>query len=151
MLRTSTRVDARSTELDCDGQSSTSVNRARLRWTERDCDRLSSTEVDSGRRHPGPRRTIGTVTLQCDAMGDADRIAVVVQGVVHGGAVVPECHRPHLPPEPAAELGALTVAVQHVEETIALGLREALDEAGEVRIDEEAVASGVGMGAHHRM
>ncbi len=61
-------------------------------------------------------RPVGTVAAQGDPMGDAQRVAVVVEGVVQGGPVVPEGHGSRLPAVATAELGPLTVPVEHVEQ-----------------------------------
>ena len=73
------------------------------------------TEAESGvdERAGGP---VGAVAAQRDPVGDAQGVAVVVEGVVQRGPVVPEGHRPRLPVVAAAELGPLAVAVEHVEQ-----------------------------------
>ena len=65
---------------------------------------------------PGHGGTVGDVAPQGHPVGDPDGVAVVVEGVVERGPVVPEGHRARAPPEPAGELGLLAVPVEHVED-----------------------------------
>src|SRR5215213_1401247 len=71
--------------------------------------------------------------------------------MMHGGAIVPEGDRVGLPGEAALEFRRLAVAVEHLQERIALALVQAHDVRGEVAIDVERLAAGDGMRAHHRM
>src|SRR5581483_4407792 len=88
---------------------------------------------------------------------DGDAIAqplvreVIPHSVVHGAAVVPEGDRVGLPDEAALELRRLAVAVEHVEQRVALVPAEAHNARGEVAVDVERLATGHRMRADHRM
>jgi len=60
----------------------------------------------------GPERL---VAAERDPVCLPDRVAVVVEGVVQRGTVVPERDRSGPPVESAGALGLLTVPVEHVE------------------------------------
>src|SRR2546422_9384772 len=76
---------------------------------------------------------------------------VVPHRVVLDAAVVPERDRAHLPPEAALELRRLDVAIEELQERVALGLRELDDPGGEPRVNVERLASRHGMRAHDGM
>src|SRR6202035_2378410 len=79
------------------------------------------------RRHGGPERLVAP---QGHPVGEARGVPVVVQGVVHGGPVVPEGDGPGPPAEPAGELGLYAVPVEHLEDGVALVLRQGQDRLG---------------------
>src|SRR5476651_1329164 len=76
---------------------------------------------------------------------------VIPHRVVHRRAVVPEGDRVGLPGEAALELRRLAVAVEHLEQGIALVFAQAHDVRREVAVDVERLAAGHRMGAHDRM
>ena len=67
------------------------------------------------------------------------------------GPVVPEGDRPGAPAEAAGVFRLDAVVVQHLEDGVALVVGQAEDGARELPVDEQAVASRLGMGAHNRM
>src|SRR6185436_6924088 len=68
-----------------------------------------------------------------------------------GGAVVPEGDRVRPPREAALELRRLAMAVQHLQQSVALVPAQADDVRREVAVDIERLAAGHRMSAHHRV
>ena len=94
---------------------------------------------------------VGDIAPQGHPVGDAGGVAVVVERVVEGGPVVPEGHRTGAPTEAAGQLGLLAVPVEHLENGVALVLRQPEDRLGELGVHEQPVAAVLRVGTHHRM
>src|SRR5262245_26328608 len=111
------------------------------------CAKTGACRARLKRHAPSDRR----VARQRDAMHDAPEPVVVVDRVMLGAAVVPECQRARLPAEAAGELRLYLVAKQEVEQRGALLGRETLELGGMTGVDIERLAPGFGMCAHDRM
>jgi len=84
-------------------------------------------------------------------MHDTAMGQVVVQRIVLRHAIVPEGEAVRLPVPAHDIFGPLDVFVQQLEKLVAFGRRNSENSRGEAGIDEQAVATGFGMRAHHRM
>src|SRR5260370_3952896 len=79
---------------------------------------------------------------------------IVERGTVHRATIVPEGDGVPVPTEAALELRRLGVAHQHLQQRVALVLRESLDALGEAAIDEQAFPTRHRVTAHdglHRL
>src|SRR5471032_945862 len=68
-----------------------------------------------------------------------------------GRAIVPERHRVRPPLEATLEFRRLDVAIEHLEQGVALGLAQLRDPEREAAIDVEPLPAGHRMGAHDRV
>lgn len=78
-------------------------------------------------------------------MHDAVCEAVVVDGFVEGGAIVPECDGVGFPAKAAGVFGLCDVVVEEVEEAFVFAWWEADDVGGEESVDEDGFAFGDGV------
>src|SRR5882724_691103 len=91
------------------------------------------------------------VACQGDAVHHPSMAVIVVDGVVHGTAVVPEGQRPHLPAEAAGEFRPGLVLPQEPEQRQAFALGPSLDVRCMRARSVERLATGLGMRAHDGM
>ena len=92
---------------------------------------------------------VGARRSRADPMEDPGLVAVVLDGAVHRGVVVPEHQRPRCPAHPHDPFGAQEVVMEEVEQAMALVREEPHDPAGEQRVHEEGPDAAVGIHAHH--
>ena len=68
-----------------------------------------------------------------------------------GAAVIPECDRPLLPAEPAGKGWLGRMFTQEIQQGQTFLLAPSDETFGEIRIHEQKLASGFGMGPHDRV
>src|SRR6266404_138978 len=91
------------------------------------------------------------VSLHRDAIAQPLVGEIIPHGMMHRGAVVPEGDRVGLPDEAALELRCLGMAIEHLEQRLALMTLETDDAGGEIAVHIKRLAPGYRMSAHHRM
>src|SRR6266496_3332281 len=91
------------------------------------------------------------VAADGDPVHHAVLVAVVVDGVVGGGAVVPDDDVAGAPAVAHAVLGAADHREEDVQERAALGLGHVLDVGGEAGVDEQAAPPGLRVYPHDRV
>src|SRR5260221_14295228 len=84
-------------------------------------------------------------------MHQATLSVIVIDGVVHGAAIVPEGERARPPSEAAGEFRPRRVGVEEIEDRRALLAGHAVEASGIDRVDEQCLAAGLGMNADRRM
>ena len=109
------------------------------------------------RTHRGPSRGVGNLTQLLRPLERSEPLdpptvtGVVVHGVVHGRAVVPQHHLAGFPADPDLELGPGLVGVKEREEGIALFAFELLNLGDERRIDVKRPATTARVNARDRV
>src|SRR5215469_16480273 len=76
---------------------------------------------------------------------------IIPQRQMLGAAIVPECDRAGVPSKAALKLGIFDVPEEHLENRVALALRQLHDFSGEHPIHVKCLAPRVRMSPYHRM
>src|SRR4029453_10517262 len=97
------------------------------------------------------RRSYRLIAADLDAPHDAGERAGIAERDVLGAAVVPEGDRALLVAEAESEFRPVAVLEQEIEQGLALGLGHAFEAHGVGLVDEQHLAAGLGIGAHHGM
>ena len=87
----------------------------------------------------------------CHSMEGALGPTHVTDDRMEDGPVVPHQDVTFLPAVPVGELGPGALLVEVAQQGGALGFGHVLEPFRVVRVDEQALATGLGMGADHRM
>src|SRR5690348_1296577 len=99
---------------------------------------MASTPINDPRFRSGVLVAGGEWPLALDgrAVHEPAGTIVIVDGVVHGAAIVPDRQVVGAPAQAAGELGPDRVSVEELEQRPALGLGHALEARGVDRVDE---------------